>query len=358
MGAYPLSLPNILATKNRAGMTTLITGATGFLGSAVVRLLLAEGREVRALVRGQSDNRNIDGLDIERVTGDLTDSTSLRAAVKGCDALYHVAADYRLWIPKPKEIYDINVDGTQNLMRAAGEAGVTRIVYTSSVAVLGLPKDGRPADEDLPVGLGDMIGHYKRSKYLAEEAVREMVTRDDLPAVIVNPTAPIGARDIKPTPTGRIIVDFVNGRMPAYIDTGLNLVHVDDCARGHLLGFERGKPGERYILGGENLTLCDILLILGRISGRPAPGLRLPNRLLMPLAYVAEGWNRLISSETRLTVDSVKMARKRMFFSSEKAFRELGFVSRSAEQALTEAVRWFGENGYFKSPVSSAIQPK
>ncbi|MDA0229573.1 MAG: NAD-dependent epimerase/dehydratase family protein [Proteobacteria bacterium] len=339
-------------------MTTLITGATGFLGSAVVRLLVAEGREVRALVRGASDSRNIEGLDIERVTGDLTDSASLKAAAKGCDALYHVAADYRLWIPKPKEIYDINVEGTRNLMRAAGEAGVARIVYTSSVAVLGLTKDGTPADEDLPVGVGDMTGHYKRSKYLAEQAVREMVVRDGLPAVIVNPTAPIGARDIKPTPTGRIIVDFVNGRMPAYVDTGLNLVHVDDCARGHLLAFERGKSGERYILGGENLTLRDILLALGRITGRPAPGLRLPNRLLMPLAYVAEGWCRVTGTETRLTVDSLKMARKHMFFSSQKAAQELGFSSRSAEQALTEAIHWFGQNGYFKSQVSSAIRSK
>ena len=339
-------------------MTTLITGATGFLGSAVLRLLVAEGREVCALVRKGSDSRNIDGLDIERVTGDLTDGASLKAAVKGCDALYHVAADYRLWIPKPKEIYDINVDGTRNLMRAAGEAGVARIVYTSSVAVLGLGKDGTPADEDLPVGLGDMTGHYKRSKYLAEEAVREMVSNDGLPAVIVNPTAPIGARDIKPTPTGRITVDFVNGRMPAYVDTGLNLVHVDDCAQGHLLAFEHGKPGERYILGGENLSLRDILLTLGRITGRPAPGVRLPNRMLMPFAYAAEGWARLSGTETRLTVDSLRMARKRMFFSSAKAARDLGFSSRSAEEALTDAVRWFAENGYFKSPVSAAIQSK
>ena len=235
-------------------MTTLITGATGFLGSAVVRLLLAEGQQLRALVRAGSDTKNIDGLDIERVTGDLTDMASLKAAAKGCDALYHVAADYRLWIPKPKEIYDINVEGTRNLMRAAGEAGVGRIVYTSSVAVLGLHKDGTPADEDVPVSLEDMTGHYKRSKYLAEEVVRGMVVKDGLPAVIVNPSTPIGARDIKPTPTGRIIVDFVNGRMPAYVDTGLNLVHVDDCARGHLLAYERGKIGERYILGGEDRT--------------------------------------------------------------------------------------------------------
>lgn len=339
-------------------MTVLITGATGFVGSAVARLLLAEGREVRALVRGGGDSRNIDGLDIERASGNLTDIASLKSAVKGCNALYHVAADYRLWIPRPKEIYDINVEGTRNLMRAAGEAGVARIVYTSSVAVLGLNKDGTPAGEDVPVGLADMTGHYKRSKYLAEEVVREMVSKNGLAAVIVNPSTPIGARDIKPTPSGRIIVDFVNGRMPAYVDTGLNLVHVDDCARGHLLAFERGKLGERYILGGENLSLRDILLTLGRITARPAPTLRLPNRLLMPFAYTAEGWARLTGTETRLTVDSLKMARKRMFFSSDKAARELGFSSRSAEQALSDAVRWFAENGYFKSPVSSAIQSR
>jgi dihydroflavonol-4-reductase len=339
-------------------MTVLITGATGFLGSAVARLLLAEGRALRALVRVGSDTKNINDLDVERVTGDLTDAASLKAALKGCDALYHVAADYRLWIPRPKEIYDINVEGTRSLMRAAGEAGVARIVYTSSVAVLGLHKDGAPADEDLPVRLGDMTGHYKRSKFLAEAVVRDMVAEDGLPAVIVNPTAPIGARDIKPTPTGRIIVDFVNGRMPAYVDTGLNLVHVDDCARGHLLAFAHGKLGERYILGGENLSLRDILLSLGRLTGRPAPGIRLPNRLLVPFAYGAEGWARLTGSETRLTVDSLRMARKRMFFSSAKAARDLGFSSRPAEQALSDAVRWFAANDYFKSAVSPAIQSR
>ncbi|MBT7291211.1 MAG: NAD-dependent epimerase/dehydratase family protein, partial [Rhodospirillaceae bacterium] len=329
-----------------------------FLGSAVVRLLLAEGQQLRALVRAGSDTKNIDGLDIERVTGDLTDMASLKAAAKGCDALYHVAADYRLWIPKPKEIYDINVEGTRNLMRAAGEAGVGRIVYTSSVAVLGLHKDGTPADEDVPVSLEDMTGHYKRSKYLAEEVVRGMVVKDGLPAVIVNPSTPIGARDIKPTPTGRIIVDFVNGRMPAYVDTGLNLVHVDDCARGHLLAYERGKIGERYILGGEDLTLREILLALGRITGRPAPGVRLPNRLLVPFAYGVEGWARLSGMEPRLTVDSLRMARKYMFFSSEKAKRELGFSSRSAEAALSDAVAWFSANNYFKSAVSAASQSR
>ena len=339
-------------------MTTLVTGATGFVGSAVARLLLAEGRAVRVLTRANADSCNIDGLEVERVIGDLIDAASLKAAAAGCDALYHVAADYRLWIPRPDEIYAANVEGTRNLMRAALEAGIPRIVYTSSVAALGLSKDGTPAGEDLPVGLGDMVGHYKRSKYLAEEAVREMVASEGLPAVIVNPSTPIGARDIKPTPTGRIIVDFVNGRMPAYVDTGLNLVHVEDCARGHLLAYERGTVGERYILGGENMTLREILIVLGRITGRAAPGLRLPNRLLMPFAYTAEGWARLTGSDTRLTVDSIKMARKMMFFSSDKASRALGYSTRPAEEALRDAVTWFAENGYFSSPVASTIQSR
>ncbi len=337
-------------------MTTLITGATGFIGSAIARLLLEKGAAVRVLVRKNADTRNIDGLDVERVTGDLTIESSLESAMKNCDALFHVAADYRLWVPRPKEIYANNVEGTRSLMRAALQARIPRIVYTSSVASLGLSEDGTPAHENLPVDLGDMIGHYKRSKFLAEEVVREMVAMQGLPAVIVNPSTPIGARDIKPTPTGRIIVDFVNGRMPAYVDTGLNLVHVEDCARGHLQAFERGQVGERYILGGENMALRDILVILGRITGRRAPTLRLPNRLLMPFAYTAESWARLTGSDTRLTVDSLRMARKMMFFSSDKASRALGYKIRPAEEALKDAVTWFAENGYFSSPVSSSLE--
>ena len=339
-------------------MTTLITGATGFLGSAVARLILEDGQQLRTLLRSCSDTSNIDGLDVERTIGDLNDVASLKKALRGCDTLYHVAADYRLWNPKPQKIYKTNVEGTRNLMRAAGEAGVKRIVYTSSVATLGLHKGGMPADEDLPVSLEDMIGHYKRSKYLAEEVVCELINRDGLPVVIVNPSTPIGARDIKPTPTGRIIVDFVNGRMPAYVDTGLNLVHVDDCACGHLLAFKHGKVGERYILGGEDLTLREILLALGRITGRSTPGVRLPNRLLVPFAYGVEGWARLTGMEPRLTLDSLGMARKYMFFSSDKAKRELGFTSRLAEQALGEAVTWFANNGYFKSPILPVVQSK
>lgn len=329
-------------------MTTLITGATGFVGSAVVRRLLAEGHAVRALVRPQSNQSNIAALDLERVTGDLTDHASLRAAVKGCEALFHVAADYRIWVPRPREIYAANVEGTRNLMLAAAEAGVRRIVYTSSVATLGLGPDGSSAAEDTEVSEANMIGHYKRSKYRAERAVCELVERDQLPAVIVNPSAPIGPRDIKPTPTGRIVVDFVNGRMPAYVDTGLNLVHVDDCADGHLLAFQRGRVGERYILGGENLTLRDILALIARLTGLAPPRIRLPHGAIMPIAYLAEGWARVSGTEPRVTVDSVRMARKQMFFSSAKAQQELGFRARPAEQALRDAIEWFRGHGYFR----------
>lgn len=329
-------------------MTTLITGATGFVGSAVVRRLLAEGHAVRALVRPQSNQSNIAALDLERVTGDLTDRASLRAAVKGCEALFHVAADYRIWVPRPREIYAANVEGTRNLMLAAAEAGVRRIVYTSSVATLGLSADGSSATEDTAVSEANMIGHYKRSKYRAERAVRELVERDQLPAVIVNPSAPIGPRDIKPTPTGRIVVDFVNGRMPAYVDTGLNLVHVDDCADGHLLAYQRGRVGERYILGGENLTLRDILALIARLTGLAPPRIRLPHGAIMPIAYLAEGWARVSGTEPRVTVDGVRMARKQMFFSSAKAQQELGFRARPAEQALRDAIEWFRGHGYFR----------
>ena len=265
-------------------MTTLVTGATGFVGAAVTRALLAQGETVRVLVREGSDQRNIDDLNVERAIGDLRDPASLERAARGCQALFHVAADYRIWVPRPAEIYAANVDGSRNLMVAAGEAGVGRIVYTSSVAVLGQIGDGTPADEDTPVSLTDMVGHYKRSKYLAEEMVRALIETDGLPAVIVNPSTPIGPRDVKPTPTGRIVVDFANGKMPAYVDTGLNLVHVDDCAAGHLKAFEHGAVGERYILGGDDMSLRDILLLLGELSGLKAPGVRLPRAAVMPVA--------------------------------------------------------------------------
>ncbi len=322
-------------------MTTLVTGATGFVGSAVARRLLAAGHRVRVLTRPGSDRRNLDGLEIEIALGDLTDRASLHAALDGCSALFHVAADYRLWAPDPGPLYAANVDGTRELMRAALQARVERIVYTSSVATLGLPADGSPADEEAPVGLPDMIGPYKRSKYLAEELVRGMVAEERLPAVIVNPSTPVGPRDVKPTPTGRMVRDAAGGRMPAYVDTGLNLVHVDDVAEGHLLAFERGRPGRRYILGGHNLTLREILEAIARLTGRRPPRVRLPHALILPIGYLAEGLARLFPiGEPPVTIDRAKMARKRMFFTSARAEHELGYRFRPVEEALAEAIAW------------------
>ncbi len=330
-------------------MTTLITGASGFVGSAVLRQLIAGGHTVRALVRPDSDRRNLTGLPVEIVTGDLTDQASLDRALLRCSALFHVAAVYRLWDPYPQEIYDTNVNGTRNLMIAAANAGVKRIVYTSSVATLGLTPDGSSADEDTPVSLVDMIGHYKRSKFIAEAEVKKLVEEQGLPAVIVNPSTPVGPRDIKPTPTGRIIVDALSGRMPAYVDTGLNLVHVDDVAIGHLLAFERGTVGERYILGARDMTLKEILTELAAITGGQAPRIRLPHNLVLPIAYVSETWARLThGKEPRVTLVGVRLAKKKMFFSSEKAKRVLGYDPRPVEEALRDAVDWFRRNGYIR----------
>ena len=328
-------------------MTSLVTGATGFVGSAVVRALIDAGEAPRVLVRPASDRRNLEGLDVELAEGDLRDPGSLARACRGCQALFHVAADYRLWVPRPEEIYAANVDGTRALMEAAGEAGVARIVYTSSVATLGLNRDRSPADETAPASLSDMIGPYKRSKFLAEEVVREMVSGAGLPAVIVNPSTPVGPRDIRPTPTGRLIVEAARGRVPAFVDTGLNVVQVDDVAAGHLLAFEQGQIGERYILGGENLALADILAIVARLCGRPPPRLRLPHGLVLPLAYGAEAWARLTGgAEPFVTVDGLRMSKKWMFFSSAKAETDLGYRFGPAEAALADAVAWFREAGY------------
>lgn len=330
-------------------MKALVTGATGFVGSAVARALLGAEYAVRVLVRPASDRRNLDGLAVDAVVGDLTDGASLRAACAGCDALFHVAADYRLWIRDPLAMMAANVDGTRNILRAAMDAGVSRVVYTSSVATLGVRPDGQSADETTPATLADMIGPYKRSKFLAEEAVLEMVAGDGAPVVIVNPSAPIGPHDIKPTPTGRMIVEAAAGRMPAYVDTGLNVVHVDDVAAGHLAAFERGGIGERYILGGENLTLRQILVAVAAITGKRAPLFRVPHGLILPIAYVAEVWTRLTGGEEPFaTVDGVRMARKKMFFKSEKAIRDLGYAPRPAVEALSDAIRWFRENGYLR----------
>ena len=329
-------------------MKTLITGASGFVGSAVLRQLIGAGHSVRALIRPESDRRNIEGLPVEVVTGDLTDRSSLDRALKGCSIVFHVAAVYRLWAPHPEEVYEANVTGTRNLMLAAAGAGVKRIVYTSSVATLGLTADGHPADEETPVSLSQMIGHYKRSKFLAEAEVNRLVKEQSLPAVIVNPSTPVGPRDIKPTPTGRMVVDAASGRMPAYVDTGLNLVHVDDVAVGHLLALEHGKIGERYILGARNMTLKEILTELSTITGRDAPRICLPHHVVLSMAYLSEAWARLTGLEPRVTVTGVRLSKKRMFFSADKATRFLGFNPRPVGEALREAVDWFKQNGYIR----------
>jgi dihydroflavonol-4-reductase len=330
-------------------MKILITGASGFIGSAVLRQLLQAGHDMRVLLRVNSDLRNLTGLDIETVTGDLTMPSSLDRALEGCEALFHVAADYRLWVPDPENMYKTNVHGTRNIMLSAAKAGVKRIVYTSSVATLGLTRNGSPADETTPAILTDMIGHYKRSKFLAEAEVRRLVIEQNLPAVIVNPSTPIGPRDIKPTPTGQMIVQAASGRMPAYVDTGLNLVHVDDVARGHLLAFELGVPGQRYILGSRNMTLKEILTELAEITGDQKPRFRIPHNLILPIAYIAEAWARLFGGDQPLvTVDGVRLAKKYMFFSTAKAKRELGFKTIPVRQALYDAIDWFKQNGYFK----------
>ncbi len=322
-------------------MTTLVTGATGFVGAAVVRHLLAAGDTVRVLARPSSDRSNITGLAVEIAEGDLTDRASLASALAGCQALFHVAADYRIWIPNPDSIYRVNVEGTRDLMLAALEAGIQRIVYTSSVATLGIRSDGLPSDEATPVTLDDMVGHYKRSKFLAEAEVRRLVEEQGLPVVIVNPSTPVGPRDIKPTPTGRLIADAATGRMPAYVDTGLNIVHVDDVAAGHLLAFHRGRIGERYILGGDDLTLREILATIAALTNRRPPSISLPHNLILPLAYIMEAWTRLTgATDPQLTVDGAKMARKKMFFSTAKAERELGYHHRPAHDALADAVAW------------------
>ena len=325
---------------------TLVTGATGFVGAAVARRLIAAGKSLRFLVRAGSDTRNIDGLPGARAIGDLGDAASLKKAAEGCDAVFHVAADYRLWVPNPAEIYRINVEGSVALVRAATAAGARRIVYCSSVAVLGINKDGTPSDEDTPVALADMIGHYKRSKFLAEEAVRKLVAEDKAPVVIVNPSTPVGPRDVKPTPTGRLIRDAALGKMPAYVDTGLNIVHVDDVAEGHLLAFEKGRIGERYILGGDDMPLREILAVIAAAAGRKPPSVRLPRRALYPLAVGVEAWARFVSKKEPLfTVDGLRMAAKLMYFSSAKAKRELGYAPRPGREALVDAVRWMREEG-------------
>jgi dihydroflavonol-4-reductase len=326
----------------------LVTGGSGFLGSGVVRALVRRGLSVRALVRTSSPSGNLEGLDCESFTGDLLDENSLKAALRGVRHLFHVAADYRLWARDPSVILRVNVDGTRNLMTQALLAGVERIVYTSSVATLKVAGATMPVDEIASLDPQEAIGSYKLSKTLAEQVVREMVVQESLPAIIVNPTTPIGPHDIRPTPTGRILLDAARGKIPAYVDTGLNFAHVDDIAEGHLLAFEHGRIGERYILGGQNLMLQDLLTDIAKLTGRRPPWLKLPRGPLFPLAFGAEAMAHLTGKEPLLTLDGLRMSRYRMFFTSAKAERELGYRSRPYLEGVIDALAWFREAGYLR----------
>jgi dihydroflavonol-4-reductase len=326
--------------------TVLVTGASGFLGSAIAAALRARGDDVRVLVRPSSPRANLDPADTV-YAGDLRDRASLAAALKGVRFLFHAAADYRLWARNPEEISRNNVEGTRLIMEEAVSAGVERIVYTSSVATLRLD-EGAASTEDHPLADGEGIGAYKRSKVAAERLVETMIRRDGLPAVIVNPSTPIGPRDVRPTPTGRIIVEAASGRMPGFVDTGLNLAHVDDVAAGHFAALECGRIGERYILGGDNVFLADMLADIARIVGRRPPKLNLPRTMLYPLAYGAELLARVRGVEPFITVDGLRMARHHMFFDDSKARRELGYVSRPYREGLSDAIAWFRAHGYLK----------
>ena len=321
-------------------MRAFVTGGTGFIGANVVRALLAQGFKVRALVRPNSDRRNLEGLDIELVQGDVRDFPSVKRAMQDCGLAFHVAALYSFWVRPRRLIYEVNVDGTRNVLQAALELGIEQVVYTSSVAALGLREDGRPADEDTPVNPKHIIGDYKKSKYLAQE-VALAYAKKGLPVVIVNPTFPVGPYDIKPTPTGQVIRDFLERRMPAYLETGMNVVAASDVAEGHLLAAEKGRIGEKYILGGENLTMRELLEALSRITGLPAPRVRLPYWPILALSYLNVGWCRLAGGTPRMTPDTVRMSRHYMFFSPRKAVEELGLPQTPAEEALRRAVDWF-----------------
>ena len=326
----------------------LVTGASGFVGSAVARALLAEGERVRVLLRPTSPRTNVADLDVEIAEGDIRDRASVARALDGCRHLFHAAADYRLWAPDPDDIVRANLDGTRAVMEAARDAKLERIVYTSSVATLKLRQDGVPVDETAPNAPDTTIGAYKKSKVLAERLVESMVA-EGLPATMVLPSTPIGPRDVKPTPTGRIVVEAANGRMPAYIDTGLNLVHVDDVARGHLLAWKRGRVGERYILGGQDVSLGDMLRVIAGLVGRRPPTVELPRGPIFPLAYAAELVARFTGREPFATVDALRMAKYRMFFTSAKAEAELGYAARPYQDALADAVDWFKRAGMIKA---------
>ena len=327
-------------------MLAFVTGATGFVGSHVARALAEQGAELRLLVRATSDPRNIRALRAERVTGDLRDPASLEKGIGACDVVFHVAADYRLWVRDPEQMYRSNVEGTRAVLEAARKNRVRRVVYTSSVATMGFTSNGRPADESSPVSLDNMIGHYKRSKFMAEQLAME-AGRSGMDVVVVNPTTPVGEQDIKPTPTGRIVVDFLKKKFPAYVDTGLNLVDVKECARGHIAALEKGRSGERYILGGENLTLKQILDKLAAITGLPSPKIRVPYVVALATGVVDEVvTGHILGREPRATIDAVRMGRKKMFVLSGKAERELGWKLVGVDAALRRAVDWFQANGY------------
>jgi dihydroflavonol-4-reductase len=338
-------------------VTSLVTGATGFLGSHVARQLLARGERVRVLARPQNDRRALEGSGAEIVEGDLRDAASLDRAVAGTSRVFHVAADYRLWAPDPREIYESNVTGTRNLLEAARRAGVERFIYTSTVATVAVDRPELPS-EATQSSLDEMVGHYKRSKWLAEKEVLE-AAKSGFPAIVVMPTTPVGPGDWKPTPTGKIILDFLNGKMPGYVETGLNFVGVEDAAAGHLLAAEKGRLGERYLIGAENLTLKQLLDILARITGRPAPRLRIPHSVALAVAYADTLISRLRGRAPQIPVEGVKIARHMMFVDCSRAQRELGFVAGSVAAALERAVQWYEEHGYVKArraPRLSAAQ--
>lgn len=326
-------------------MKTFVTGATGFIGASIVRELLKDGRDVRVLARPASNLGNLKGLDVEIWQGDLLDSAGLRHGLKGCDVLYHAAADYRLWTRNSEEMYRTNVGGTVAVLEAALENGLERVVYTSSVGTLGHSRDGLPATEDTDVSLADMVGPYKKSKFLAEREAEKFVDRG-LPLVIVCPSTPVGPGDIKPTPTGKIIVDFLKRKMPAYLDTGLNMIAVEECARGHILAEQKGQPGRTYILGNANISLCDLFGMLQEITGIPAPNVRLPYAPVLMAAWLNEGFSRLTGREPLIPLAGVQMAAHHMYFDSGRAVRELGLPQSPVQEALARAVEWFRTNGY------------
>lgn len=327
-------------------MRILVTGATGFIGGHLTRLLTERGDHVRALVRPAADREMLSSLEAEIIFGDVRDCESVERAVKGCDTVFHVAADYRLWVPNPSDMYETNVQGTVNVLEAALSENVHRVVYTSTVGALGIPKNGSPGDETTPVKERDLCGPYKRSKYLAEQKALTYNAKG-LPVVIVNPSTPVGPGDKKPTPTGKMIVNFLNGKIPAFLDTGLNLVHVEDVAEGHILAHQRGRAGEKYILGCRNLTLAEIFRLLGKISGLPAPKIRLPYAPVLAVAYATEAVSRSITHrEPLICLNAVRMAGKKMFFDSTKAIRELGISQTPVERALEEAVTWFRKQDF------------